>query len=245
MVADVPLGAFLSGGIDSTIIVGLMQAASSRPVKTFSIGFDDPAFDESRYAEMAARHLGTEHHAFVVEPRGPGRRCRPWPGSSTSRSPTARRCPPGTSPARRAGEVTVALTGDAGDELFAGYDRYRALALAELLRPAPGRLARRSWEGRWPAPCPASSRAKTRLRRVRRWLEGIGEPPESRYLALGHASSTSPAAPRLYSDDMIDALARAGAERPRRGRPGSRCWPAPSTRPRDATRSPGRWSPTC
>jgi asparagine synthase (glutamine-hydrolysing) len=119
MVADVPLGAFLSGGIDSTIIVGLMQAASDRPVKTFSIGFDDPAFDESRYAEMAARHLGTEHHAFVVAPRA-------WetlpaiarqfdePFADSSALPTwhvARET-------RR--EVTVALTGDAGDELFAG-----------------------------------------------------------------------------------------------------------------------------
>ena len=72
MIADVPLGAFLSGGIDSTIIVGLMQRASNRPVKTFSIGFDDPAFDETRYAELAARHLGTEHHAFMVEPEGLG-----------------------------------------------------------------------------------------------------------------------------------------------------------------------------
>src|SRR5262249_38598605 len=69
MVADVPLGAFLSGGIDSTIIVGLMQRASPRPVQTFSIGFDDPAFDESRYAEMAAKHLGTDHHAIRVTPR--------------------------------------------------------------------------------------------------------------------------------------------------------------------------------
>ena len=69
MIADVPLGAFLSGGIDSTIIVGLMQQASSRPVKTFAIGFPDPAYDETRYAELAARHLGTEHQTFIVEPK--------------------------------------------------------------------------------------------------------------------------------------------------------------------------------
>src|SRR5262249_29738478 len=67
MVADVPLGAFLSGGIDSTIIVGLMQRASSRPVKTFAIGFPDPRYDETRYAELAARHLETEHQTFLVE----------------------------------------------------------------------------------------------------------------------------------------------------------------------------------
>ncbi|WP_237722808.1 asparagine synthase (glutamine-hydrolyzing), partial [Singulisphaera acidiphila] len=121
MVADVPLGAFLSGGVDSTIIVGLMQEASTQPVKTFSIGFDDPAFDETRFAELAARHLGTEHHAFVVTPRA-------WellpalaaqfdePFADSSAVPTW--CV--AQETRR--EVTVALTGDAGDELFAGYD---------------------------------------------------------------------------------------------------------------------------
>src|SRR5205823_12532390 len=69
MIADVPLGAFLSGGIDSTIIVGLMQQASSRPVLTFSIGFNDQAFDESGYAALAARHIGTAHQAIKLTPR--------------------------------------------------------------------------------------------------------------------------------------------------------------------------------
>jgi len=68
MASDVPLGAFLSGGIDSTIIVGLMQSHSSQRVKTFSIGFDDPAFDERSYAALAAERLGTDHHEFVVRP---------------------------------------------------------------------------------------------------------------------------------------------------------------------------------
>ena len=69
MVADVPLGAFLSGGIDSTIVVGLMRKASNQPVKTFSIGFADPAFDESGYARLAAERFGTEHHAFEMNPK--------------------------------------------------------------------------------------------------------------------------------------------------------------------------------
>ena len=69
MISDVPVGAFLSGGIDSTIIVGLMQKLSNRPVKTFAIGFPDPDYDETRYAELAARHLGTEHQSFIVEPK--------------------------------------------------------------------------------------------------------------------------------------------------------------------------------
>ena len=152
MVADVPLGAFLSGGVDSTIIVGLMQRASDRPVKTFSIGFNDPAFDESSYAEMAAKHLGTEHHSFVVEPEAwatlPGLAHHfDEPFADSSALPTwhvARET-------RR--HVTVALTGDAGDELFAGYDRYRASW--RWPRPwtdcRPGRGA--SWAGRSRGPC--------------------------------------------------------------------------------------------
>lgn len=124
MMSDVPLGAFLSGGIDSTIIAGLMQRVTNRPVKTFAIGFPDPRYDETGYALLAAKHLGTDHQTYIIEPRA-------WetlpqlawhfdePFADSSALPTwyvSRET-------RR--EVTVALTGDAGDELFGGYDRYR------------------------------------------------------------------------------------------------------------------------
>lgn len=207
MVADVPLGAFLSGGVDSTIIVGLMQEASSRPVKTFSIGFDDPAFDETAYAELAAKHLGTEHHAFVVTPQvWETLPALAWqfdePFADSSAVPTwyvSRET-------RR--EVTVALSGDAGDELFAGYDRYRALALAGLADRIPAG-PRGVLSGPLARALPASARAKTQMRRVRRWLEALGDPLEARYLRWV-CQFDEPGRMSLYTDDYIDVLARAG-----------------------------------
>jgi asparagine synthase (glutamine-hydrolysing) len=206
MIADVPLGAFLSGGIDSTIIVGLMQQASSRPVRTFSIGFDDPAFDESRYAELAAQHLGTEHHAFRVTPRAwETLPALSWqfdePFADSSALPTwyvARET-------RR--EVTVALTGDAGDELFAGYDRYRAVALAHLLDRLPVR-SRKVLGGPIARALPVSVRAKTRLRKVRRVLEAVSKPPADRYLSWICALEESLRG-ALYSPELIAAIAAA------------------------------------
>ena len=161
MIADVPLGAFLSGGIDSTIIVGLMQRASSRPVKTFAIGFPDPKYDETRYAELAARHLGTEHQTFIVEPKAwETLPALAWqfdePFADSSALPTwyvSRET-------RRS--VTVALTGDAGDELFGGYDRYRALALTELFHRLPDG-PRRVLGGTMVRVLPRSARSKSRL----------------------------------------------------------------------------------
>jgi asparagine synthase (glutamine-hydrolysing) len=203
LVADVPLGAFLSGGVDSTVIVGLMQQASSQPVKTFSIGFPDPAFDESHYAELAARQLATDHHAFMVEPHA-------WealpklawqfdePFADSSALPTW------CVAQETCHHVTVALTGDAGDELFAGYDRYRALALAGMLdRLPPGP---RGWLGGSVARVlPASARAKTRLRQVRRWLEGVGEGLDARYLRW-ISLFDEPSRAALYADGFVDRL---------------------------------------
>ena len=218
MVSDVPIGAFLSGGIDSTIVVGLMQTHSTRPVKTFSIGFDDPAFDESRYAEMAAKHLGTEHQSFIVEPEAwatlPGLADHfDEPFADSSALPTWH-----VARETRA-HVTVALTGDAGDELFAGYDRYRAVALAAALDRLPAG-ARGFLGGPVARALPTSVKAKTRLRRVRRMLEGIGEPAESRYLRWVGLFD-EPARGALYSDDLLAELSRAGSDDPSGGDPGS------------------------
>ena len=198
MVSDVPLGAFLSGGVDSSAVVGMMARASSRPVQTFSIGFDDPEFDELEYARIVAQHFGTDHHEFVVRPDGLsilddliGHFDEPFADSSAIPtwyvSEIARR------------HVTVVLSGDGGDELFGGYDRYlphpRVSQFDRL--PLPGLRAAASLA--WPL-LPHGAKGKNFLRHVAhddagRYLDSI---------AQFHADERA----ALYSGDIRSRLQR-------------------------------------
>ncbi|MGE5359480.1 MAG: asparagine synthase (glutamine-hydrolyzing) [Bacteroidales bacterium] len=187
MLSDVPLGAFLSGGVDSSVVVGLMAEVSDRPVRTFSIGFDEPAFDELEHARLVAAHFGTEHHEFVVHPDAVailddlvGHFDEPFGDSSAIPtwyvSEIARR------------HVTVVLSGDGGDELFGGYDRYlphpRVTAFDRLRLPGRYRAAALAWPH-----LPHGFRGKNFLRHVAqnaggRYLDAISMFHADEQLAL-------------------------------------------------------------
>ena len=180
MRSDVPFGAFLSGGVDSTIIAGLMQQLSDRPVHTFSIGFPVKQFDETSYAREAARHLGTEHHESVVEPSALEILPRLiWqydePFADSSAIPTMY-----LSEMTRQ-HVTVSLTGDGGDELFAGYERYQAVRLGGIFDRLPSRVKSLLTAEVWQR-IPASVRQKSHRRRIKRLLAALGDAPIRRYL---------------------------------------------------------------
>ena len=147
MISEVPLGAFLSGGVDSSIVVALMAEMSSQPVKTFSIGFEEEDFSELKYARAVAKHVGAEYNEFIVRPNA--LEVLPTlvkhygePYADSSAIPTYY-----VSKETRK-FVTVALNGDGGDESFAGYERYLAMNLAEKYRKIPAVLRKRLIETR-------------------------------------------------------------------------------------------------
>jgi asparagine synthase (glutamine-hydrolysing) len=204
LVSDVPLGAFLSGGIDSSLVVGLMAHTSGARVKTFSIGFDEPAFDELEHARRVAAHFGTDHHEFVVKPDGVAilddlvaHFDEPFADSSAIPTWYVSRM------ARQ--HVTVVLSGDGGDELFGGYDRYlphpRVRAFDRYVPAALRRVAATA-----AATLPHGTRGRNFLRHVGREQQG-------RYLD----------AIRFFGQDEKPALLSADVRRALRG-------PDPETR---------------
>ncbi len=205
--SDVPLGAFLSGGVDSTVIVGLMQQIlaeeNGEPVRTFSIGFTEPEYDETAYAQLASEHLETDHRPFVVTPDAMSVLPKLlWhydePFADSSAIPT-------WYVAQLTREhVTVALSGDGGDELFAGYDRYRAVGLGRWLDRLPALLRRMVAHPLWQK-LPASTRQKSTRRRLKRFLEAAGMPPLERYLQW-IAIFNRQRRELLYTSDFVGTL---------------------------------------
>jgi len=191
LVSDVPLGAFLSGGIDSSIIVGLMSRLLNKPVKTFSLGFaGDPEFDETKYARLVASHFGTEHTEFVVEPKAFDLieslvRHYDAPFGDSSAIPTLI-----VSRLTRQ-HVTVALTGDGGDELFAGYLRFAACVTAERMPAAVLRIASLMVNA-----LPEPRGYHTLLRRAQRFFAGAANP------LLGRLKRWS----AIFDDDLSKLL---------------------------------------
>jgi asparagine synthase (glutamine-hydrolysing) len=198
LIADVPLGALLSGGIDSSVIVGLMAQESAGPVRTFTIGFSDARYDEREYARAVAERWSTQHEELVAEPHVDELLPRlAWtfdePFGDASALPTYLVC----ELARR--RITVALAGDGGDEAFAGYERYLAHGLADRLSWLPGtgaaaRALRALPGGRTDLRAP--------LVRAARFLDVVGTPAGARY---GRMMEIFPVGLRreLWTDDAL------------------------------------------
>ncbi|MCO8125048.1 asparagine synthase (glutamine-hydrolyzing) [Stieleria sp. TO1_6] len=200
--SDVPLGSFLSGGIDSSLITAIAQQQRDTPIRTFSIGFPIADFDETGYAAQVAQHLGTDHQRFEVQPSGVDiidqLVCHyDEPFGDSSAVPTWYL----SELTRR--EVTVALSGDGGDELFAGYERYRALWLSSRLQrilpvhqiPGIGMVQR----------LPDNNKQRSLSRRAKRFLEAFGQPASRRYLNWLQIFPESMRAD-LYTDDFVRQL---------------------------------------
>lgn len=200
LLSDRPVGAFLSGGIDSSLVVAAM-AQSTSELRTFSIGFDDSAYDEREHARVVAQRFGTDHHELVVRPSALEMLPRlAWhydePFADASAIPSMYL-------AQMTREhVTVALNGDGGDESFGGYDRYLAnlaierLHLSERMQALARRIAQR---------LPAGEQ-HSRARRVRRVFDGLGSPSEERYISwLTHFDNAAKEA--LYCSSLRERLA--------------------------------------
>jgi asparagine synthase (glutamine-hydrolysing) len=199
LISDVPLGALLSGGVDSSIVVALMARVSSGPVKTFSIGFEAEEFNEAKYARMVAERFGTDHHELILDPNLEETltflsRTLEEPFGDSSMLPTYYVC-------RMARQhVTVALSGDGGDELFAGYDRYLVAMERKKFDRVPqwlGRLYRDQVHERIPAGMYGKNLAWNASLGARdRYLDGVS------YLPVLHREQS------LFSREFLESSRR-------------------------------------
>lgn len=199
LISEVPLGAFLSGGVDSSVVVALMAEASEKPVKTFSIGFEEQDFSELKYARRVAEHIGAEHHEFIVKPDAI--EVLPTlvehygePFADSSAIPTFY-----VSKETRK-HVTVALNGDGGDETFAGYERYFAIQLAEKYKKIPS-LLRKSLIEPAAAFLPTSMGQHSRVKSAKNFLAVSSMPKSSLYLRWMSAINEDLKA-ELYSENF-------------------------------------------
>ncbi|MFN2498998.1 MAG: asparagine synthase (glutamine-hydrolyzing) [Pyrinomonadaceae bacterium] len=180
LMSEVPLGAFLSGGIDSSAVVALMSEESSAPVKTFSIGFEEQDFSELHHARRVAEHVGADHHEFIVRPDAlevlpilVEHYGEPYADSSAVPTYYVAR--------ETRKHVTVALNGDGGDETFAGYERYAAMRLAERYHRIPAVL-RDTFMRQAIELMPSSETKRGRMRDVKRFVAAASLPKTERYL---------------------------------------------------------------
>ncbi len=199
MISEVPLGAFLSGGVDSSVVVALMAEQSEKPVKTFSIGFEEADFSELKYARQVAEHIGAEHHEFVVKPDALEvlpklieHYGEPYADSSAIATYYVAK------ETRR--HVTVALNGDGGDESFAGYERYFAMRLAEKYHKIPG-IVRKTLIENAVNLIPTSELKKSRARDLKRFVNAASLPKVERYLRWVSAIDRQ-TKENLYSKDF-------------------------------------------
>tara|TARA_B100000315_G_scaffold214536_1_gene213193 strand:- start:2027 stop:3961 length:1935 start_codon:yes stop_codon:yes gene_type:complete len=202
--SDVPLGAFLSGGIDSSVVVALMAEMSGNRVKTFSIGFDDSDYNELEHAKRIANKFNTEHHEFIVHPNALNilpllveRYGEPYADSSA--------IPTYYVSQQTKKFVTVALNGDGGDEVFAGYERYQAVLISEVINKIPSFFRDNLFNGLMRA-LPDSINFKSRSRRLKRFINGALKPLNIRYLQwIGFVNDQMKK--ELYSDDFTRKVA--------------------------------------
>ena len=199
LISEVPLGAFLSGGVDSSTVVALMAEASDKPVKTFSIGFEEQDYSELKYAKRVAEHLGAEYNEFIVRPNA--LEVLPTlvehygePYADPSAIPTYY-----VSKETRQ-YVTVALNGDGGDESFVGYERHVAMKFAETYHKLPRLLRQKLIEPSITA-IPSPTNFRNRFVRFQRFLRAASMPKAERYF-LWLSTFDHEAKRELYTEDL-------------------------------------------